>query len=98
MNTDLQKRLEEAALQLFPHESCNDALTEELRNGVIDLLRKAFIQGAKLGYKEAITRAKEWLENNINNYLDTLYSDVVFDEELLTDFEADINKFWEEKK
>ena len=63
MNTDLRKRLEEAAEKLYPYKQCQDKLTEHLRNGVIELLRKSHIAGAELGYKEAIKVAKEWFGN-----------------------------------
>lgn len=58
-NSDLQNRLEEAVEKIYPYEKCKDELTEQLRNGVIDLLRKSYVSGAEAGYKEAIEIA-EW--------------------------------------
>ena len=48
-NTSLKENLENLAKLKFPYETietCGDEFTLELRNGVINMLREAYILGA----------------------------------------------------
>ena len=48
-NTNLKEKLEELAKVKFPYEtieSSGDKFTLELRNGIIDMLRNAYVLGA----------------------------------------------------
>lgn len=75
MNEQLRKRLEEAA--------------EKYQEEYETTERVAFTHGAIWGYKEAITFAKEWLkeliENNRYEYLD---------DDMIVYFEAYMNNLW----
>ena len=45
------------AIELYPLETLNDQFTQDLRNGIIELLRKAFVEGC------------EWKEKQIEEFL-----------------------------
>lgn len=101
MNTDLQKRIEEAAEKY--------ALSLQLPSieRTYYATRDNFKAGAEHGYKVAIALAKEWLKGHIGDFqpeMDDLYlvsdsDEIYYDgDELLTDFETNMNKLWEEKK
>lgn len=99
MNTEIRKRLEEAA-----EKHCENYDFEPTQRNSTDSgweyghtytqLVKCFLAGAELGYKEAIKVAKEWLKDlcervgftgmTINQTADT--------------FETDMNKLWEGEK
>lgn len=102
MNTDLQKRIEEAAEEEYPISYIYNDLAMDYED-VNREARIAFIEGAEFGYKEAIKVAKEWLRNNVHRYIYAVNEDgipqagigaAVFAE----DFEKDMNKLWEETK
>lgn len=78
MKEELRKRLEEAAKKYQEEYETTE--------------RVAFTHGAVWGYKEAITQAKEWLEDYLVHY------DEVNGCEFVSDFETDMNKFLEESK
>lgn len=90
MDKELRKRLEEAAENfLLPYE--------KLYHPAIHL---GFMQGAELGYKEAIAQAKEWIQKNVP-IIHTEEGDYVRVKNVsmnkyLADFEAEMNKLWEE--
>lgn len=85
MAEEIKKRLEEAA----------DDFSSEFPNAAS--LKIGFFTGAEHGYKEAITQAKEWLSNNIHSDM-TIGSFFDSREAIIADFEADMNKLWEEQK
>lgn len=48
-NTSLKENLENLAKLKFPYETietCGDKFTLELRNGIVDMLRNAYVLGA----------------------------------------------------
>ena len=48
-NTSLKENLENLAKLKFPYETietCGDTSTLELRNGIVDMLRNAYVLGA----------------------------------------------------
>lgn len=105
MNAVLQKRLEEAADTYadkhgfrVPYDGSNNFYDET----DVKASKDGFLAGAKQGYKEAIKVAKEWLkEYTLTNHTANGNICTVFFEtkkELLTNFESDMNKLWEEKK
>lgn len=66
MISDLHKRLEEAANGIYPiSESYNDLAMEfvDTNSGLREAFKDGGEVGIELGYKEAIARAKEYLEN-----------------------------------
>lgn len=85
MDEQLRKRLEEAA-DIYAKRIWKDLLE-------IHISKTDFIAGAEHGYKEAIEVAKEWLKEHWGDY----YAPVEW-RNLTADFEADMNKLWEEKK
>lgn len=90
MNTELHKRLEEAADNFIGHPY-------EIEEGIdITDKRTAFKAGAELGYKEAIKAAKEWLMGYfvVDNSLMSASGCDLF----LRAFETDMNKLLEEQK
>lgn len=97
MNTDLQKRLEEAAKEYAKRvvPECISSYEDFFNNTTAD-----FINGAKYSYKEAIEQVKEWLKWNTQPKYIYIEGEGMFidNAKLLADFEADMNKLWEEKK
>lgn len=91
MEKDLRNRLEEAARKSF----------EERYPDGIDLYKDAqidgFIAGAEHGYKEAIALVKEWWWENIDALFGHKITKDEFDN-LIADFESDMNKLWEDEK
>ena len=90
MNTDLHKRLEEAADEEYPISYIYNDLAMEYED-VNREARIAFIEGEKLGYKEAIKMAKEYLEKYISNYTSE-YIVGCSKGEFISAFETDMNK------
>lgn len=94
MNTDLHKRLEEAA-----EKYCTDngllsgACASQISYGH-SCMHDGFIAGAELGYKEAINVAKEWLKN----FLDSEDCEYLDNSIPANEFETAMNKLWEEQK
>ena len=89
MDKELRKRLEEAAKKSV---SSNKMLSHEEGTGALI----GFIWGAEHGYKEAIAQAKEWMRNYFPDELDGKGFEFVSRDEILSDFEADMDKLWEE--
>lgn len=109
MTPDLHKELEESAKQYalnklgnqfqdeYPHRRRTFAVHSNFE------LDDAFVDGAELGYKEAIKAAKEWLKSSFfqclgeddNIHWDSSYDDIT---EALEFFETDMNKLWEGEK
>lgn len=101
MDKDLRKRLEEAAREFEPDAFDEDMILPMREGYVVSRIRGGFKAGAEYGYKEAITQAKEWMKKNtFTNKLYGLrpiqYWDFATQEQMLTDFESDMNKLWEE--
>lgn len=46
---EFEQFLKKRAERLFPYDTESDKFTRDLRNGCIDLLRRAYIQGFKEG-------------------------------------------------
>lgn len=84
MDTELRKRLEEAADKYIK------IITEDIPYYHKEV-KQGFMVGAEQGYKEAITQAKKWLKKQL---IDCDYT--YLDDELIVNFEADMNKLWEE--
>ena len=92
MYTDSNKRLEEAADKYIKTITPDD-IPYYHRD-----VKQGFIAGAELGYKEAIKDAKKWLDSNLKNYLglineEKLTASTFRTAQLITDFDADMNKF-----
>lgn len=90
MNKDLRKRLEEAAKKYADEYVVGDvAIIVDL---IHEVAKESFLAGAEYGYKEAIEAAKEWMKEHYHLFEH-------FDkDEVISDFEADMNKLWEEQK
>lgn len=91
MNTELRKRLEEAAKEYAIND---DSLIDSCDTTSVS---DGFLAGAELGYKEAVKVAKEWLQTSFfqclgddNVYWDSAYIDIT---EALDSFETDMNNF-----
>lgn len=102
MDEEMRKRLEEAAEKYINNH--NNYLCSAFLK---DRLKEAHIAGAEHGYKEAITQAKEWLKEHfhdipqpdpdlINLHPVDVEADYWSMESMLADFEADMNKLWED--
>lgn len=89
MTKELRKRLEEAARD---YAETAVVIQSVLREEYIKESMHDFKTGASYGYKEAITQAKEWLKENYHLF------DHFDKDEVISDFEADMNKLWEELK
>lgn len=96
MNTELRKRLEEAAA------TC--ARLRVYADPVYTNMKRSYIAGAEFGYGEAIEQAKEWIQKNVpiihteeGDYVrvNMGHKNVPMNK-YLSDFEADMNKIWEE--
>lgn len=100
MTNDLHKKLEKAANDFadkhgfrIPYDGSNNFYdTTDVKAS-----KDGFLAGAELGYKEAITQAKEWLKNSVSDYTAT-YIVGCSKGEFITNFETNMNKLWEEKK
>lgn len=57
--------LPEKARMLYPDDCCCDTFSRDLRNGVIELLRKAFCEGV------------EWKDQKFKEYLETKMTEIV---------------------
>ena len=95
MDAELRKRLEEAAKELADKKFPKHRASENDRRAREDyqLCRDSCIVGIELGYKEAIEVAKEWLKKQGKDWWEGY--GLPFS---LADFEADMNKLWEEQK
>ena len=92
MNTELRKRLEEAAKEYEPDAFDADYILPAREGFIVSSKRAAFRAGAEYGYKEAVEVAKDWLKENYHLF------DHFDKDEVISDFEADMNKLWEEEK
>lgn len=95
MNEELRKRMEEAADNYaekhgfrVPYDGSNNFYDET----DVKASKEGFLAGAEYGYKEAIGLAKEWL------FVNGVFSRKTCGElkQYLADFEAYMNKLWEE--
>ena len=92
MTADLHKRLEEAADKYIKIITPDD-IPYYHRN-----VKQGYIAGAESGYKEAIKMAEGWLNEKVydGKYWGRDDEGAFLDaDELLADFEADMNKLWE---
>ena len=104
MTEEMRKRLEEAEDGIYPiSEIYNDLAMEfvDTNSGLREAFKDGGEVGIELGYKEAIAQAKEWMKKNtFTNKLYGLrpiqYWDFATQEQMLTNFESDMNKLWEE--
>lgn len=100
----MRKRLEEAVDGIYPiSEIYNDLAMEfvDTNSGLREAFRDGGEVGIELGYKEAIAQAKEWLEEKVydGKYWGRDDEGAFLDaDELLNDFESDMNKLWEGEK
>ena len=94
MTEEMKKRLEEAAKEACTCKMCPFEGTCEKKCGIYE----SFLAGTKQGYKEAIEQAKEWLKEQAEMYCCMISGELYFEEdEMLADFEADMDKLWEGK-
>lgn len=109
MDKYLRKRLEEAAnIEAIKDTSKGRNRKDYFISAMADHengFREGFLVGAEYGYKEAIAQAKEWLKKNLTITTVDQQRKLIFNVmtednkiKLLADFEADMNKLWEEKK
>ena len=111
MNTEIKKRLEEAAVQHAIQTLAYFAQHNQTPTHFdwADKVKEEYIAGAEHGYKEAVVMAKGWLEKkahfakaqwcNCEESEDDYYNGKMYGlEEALADFEADMNKLWEGEK
>jgi hypothetical protein len=78
--TDILKRLDtaldEKIAKLYPYEEpgnysgkLDDEFGRNLRNGVIDIIRKVFKDGYKEGFRMGGNKMLEWIEENNNEII-----------------------------
>ena len=91
MTEDLRKRLYDAAIKRV---NSNKMLSHGEGTGAL----LGFMWGAEYGFKEAIKVAKEWMQNYFPDELDGKGFEFVSRDEVIADFEADMNKLWEDIK
>lgn len=101
----MRKRLEEAAEGTYPvSEIYNDLAMEfvDVNGGLREAFKDGGEVGAEYGYREAIEVAKEWLKehSHITEEMrgNVHCSTIMTMNGMLADFEADMNKLWEEQK
>ena len=112
MTEERKKWLEEAAQKagIVFKNSCNSScklwhMCQDRHYGKFceDKIYMSPLEGAELGYKEAIAQAKEWMDSKIGGYLrlvneNGLMASTFKIAHILADFEADMNKLWEGEK
>lgn len=89
----MEKTIEEVAYNLYPVYM---AIVNGRNIDTNEDRRRAFMRGAELGYKEAITQAREWLMNYFvfgNSLMSASGCDL-----FLRVFDNDMNKLWGEKE
>ena len=106
----MRKRLEEAADN---HCGCNNCITRKEGDCFKEecLFYKAFKAGAEWFFKDCggmtvlhdmrkmiLAHCKEWMQNYFPDELDGKGFEFVRRDEILADFEADMNKLWEGEK
>lgn len=110
MDTELRKRLEEAAKNFRGYflgrmNKCRKLkgkepyyADNEIMDICLDVAEIGYKEGAGYGYKEAIKAVKEWWKQG-HVWLDLMNVKDSNDlGDLINNFEADMNKNWEESK
>lgn len=107
MDAEMRKKLEEAAKGYadenyeVDYSAGTTPYSVGLDEGAHDGAEDGFLAGAEHGYKEAIAQAKEWIQKNVP-IIYTEEGDYVRYKNVpltiyLANFEADMNKLWEDK-